>query len=98
MPERENTAIAGATLGANIALYTAIEYQDIFGKVGLFSPAFWVTDSTFIHLHEKGIHQNLRIYFIAGSRETDSNITEMQHVYDALVLEGQDATEMHFQN
>ena len=96
MPERENTAIAGSTLGANIALYTAIEYQDIFGKVGLFSPAFWVTDSTFIHLQEKGIQKNLRIYFVAGSRETDSNIAEMQRVYDALARAGQDENEMRF--
>jgi len=96
MPEREYTAIAGSTLGANIALYTAIEYQDVFGKVGLFSPAFWFSDSCYIHIHEKGIHQNLKVYFVAGQHESDSNIAEMRRMYDALAREGQDENEMHF--
>lgn len=96
MPEREYTAIAGSTLGANIALYTAIEYQDVFGKVGLFSPALWYSDSCYIHLLEKGIHQNLKVYFVAGQQESDSNIAEMRRMYDALAREGQDENEMHF--
>jgi predicted alpha/beta superfamily hydrolase len=96
MPGREYTAIAGSTLGANIALYTAIEYQDVFGKVGVFSPAFWYSDSCYIHLREKGIHQNLKVYFVAGQNESDSNIAEMRRMYDALAREGQDENEMHF--
>jgi predicted alpha/beta superfamily hydrolase len=96
MPEREYTAIAGSTLGANIALYTAIEYQDVFGKVGVFSPAFWYSDSSYVHLHQKGIHQDLKIYFVAGQNESDLTITEMKRMYDALAREGQDESEMHF--
>ena len=96
MSEREYTAIAGSTLGANIAMYTAIEYQDVFGKVALFSPALWLSDSSYIHLHDKGIHQNLKVYFVAGQNESDSNIAEMRRMYDALAREGQDENEMHF--
>lgn len=96
MPEREYTAIAGSTLGANIALYTAVEYQDIFGNVGLFSPAFWYSDSSYLQIHEKGIHQNLRVYFVAGQHESDENISQMRRMYDALAREGQDENEMYF--
>ena len=96
LPGREYTAIAGSSLGANISLYTAIEYQDVFSKVGVFSPAFWFSDSCYVHLHEKGISEDLRIYFVAGAHESDNNITDMTAMYDALIQEGQDINEMQF--
>ena len=98
LPGRDYTAIAGSSLGANIALYTAIEHQDVFGKVGVFSPAFWFSDSCYIHLHEKGITQQLRIYFVAGAHESDNNIADMTRMYNALYQEGQDENEMFFLN
>ena len=96
LPERAYTAIAGSSVGANISMYTAIEYQDVFGKVGIFSPAFWLSDSAYIHLAQKGITDDLRIYFVAGENESATMISNMQHMYDALVDAGQDASEMRF--
>jgi predicted alpha/beta superfamily hydrolase len=96
LPGRDYTAIAGSSLGANISMYTAIEYQDVFSKVGIFSPAFWFSDSCYVHLHEKGITQELRIYFVAGQNESSTNIADMTAMYNALVQEGQDENEMFF--
>jgi predicted alpha/beta superfamily hydrolase len=96
LPGREYTAVAGSSLGANISMYTGIEYQDVFGKVGIFSPAFWFSDSSFIHLESKGITQDLRVYFVAGQNESASIIADMMEMYDALVDAGQDESEMYF--
>ena len=96
LPGREYTAIAGSSLGANISMYTAIEYQDVFSKVGIFSPAFWFSDSCYVHLQDKGITQDLRIYFVAGQNESSTNIADMTAMYNALVQEGQDINEMFF--
>jgi predicted alpha/beta superfamily hydrolase len=96
LPGREYTAIAGSSLGANISLYTAIEYQDVFSKVGMFSPALWMSDSSYVHIHDKGITKNLRIYFVAGHRESDTNMADMTTMYNALIREGQDMNEMFF--
>ncbi len=96
LPGREYTAIAGSSLGANISMYTAIEYQDVFSKVGIFSPAFWFSDSSYVHLAAKGISQDLRVYFVAGQNESATNITDMMEMYDALVDAGQEESEMYF--
>lgn len=37
---RDNTAVAGNSMGGRNALYTAFTYPDIFGYVGAFSPAY----------------------------------------------------------
>ena len=93
---REYTAIAGSSLGANISMYAAVEHQDIFSKVGIFSPAFWFSDSSFIHLQAKGITQDLRVYFVAGQNESATIIADMMAMYDALIDAGQDESEMYF--
>ncbi|MBK9103835.1 MAG: T9SS type A sorting domain-containing protein [Saprospiraceae bacterium] len=96
LPGREYTAIAGSSVGANISMYTAIEYQNIFSKVGIFSPAFWFSDSSYIHLAAKGITQDLRVYFVAGQNESAGMIPDMMAMYDALIAAGQDESEMYF--
>lgn len=96
LPDRDYTAIAGSSVGANISMYTAIEYQNIFSKVGIFSPAFWFSDSSYIHLAAKGITQDLRVYFVAGQNESAGMIPDMMAMYDALIAAGQDESEMYF--
>ena len=96
LPGREYTAIAGSSMGGNISMYTGIEHQDIFGKVGIFSPAFWFSDSSFIHLASRGIEQDLRVYFVAGENESATIIEDMMAMYDALIEAGQDESEMFF--
>ena len=46
-PDRLNTAIAGSSVGAYIALYAGIKYQNVFSKIGSFSPAYWFEDSIY---------------------------------------------------
>ncbi len=96
--DREYTAVAGSSMGANISMYTGIEHQEVFGKVGIFSPAFWFSDSSYLHLAQKGISQDLRIYFVAGQNESAGMIADMMTMYDALVAAGQDESEMFFLN
>lgn len=40
LPAKENTIIAGADVGGLIAYYTTLLYPAVFGKAGIFSPAF----------------------------------------------------------
>lgn len=98
LPGREYTAIAGSSMGGNISMYAGIEYQDVFGKVGIFSPAFWFSDSSYLHLAQKGITQDLRIYFVASQNESSTMIPNMMAMYDALIDAGQDENQMFFLN
>ncbi|MBU0676670.1 MAG: effector binding domain-containing protein [Verrucomicrobia bacterium] len=42
LPDRENTAIAGSSMGGIASFLLAWEYPDVFSKAGCFSPAFWL--------------------------------------------------------
>lgn len=87
---REYTAIAGSSLGANISLYAGIEYQEVYSKIGIFSPAIWFSDSAYLHVVEEGINEDMRIYFVAGDNESSSMVPDMMAMYDTLIYAGMD--------
>lgn len=41
-PDSDNTIICGSSLGGLISFFAATRYSHIFGKAGIFSPAFWM--------------------------------------------------------
>ena len=96
LPDREFTAIAGSSLGANISIYTGIEYQEIFSKVGIFSPAFWFSDSIYQHVVDEGVYETMRIYFVAGDNESSTIIEDMQAMFDTLAFAGLGVNNMQF--
>ena len=93
---REYTAIAGSSLGANISLYTAIEYQDVFSKVGIFSPALWFSDSIYYQVTLEGLQEELRFYFVAGDNESSTMISDIMDMIDTLLTEGAGAENIRF--
>ena len=42
LPERENTAIAGSSMGGLMSLYAACHYGEIFSRFACLSPSIWV--------------------------------------------------------
>lgn len=90
-PERMFTGVGGSSLGGLIALYTAIEHQDIFGKALVLSPSLWFSDSTYLHVADRGVTEDLRIFMAAGTRESTSMIPDMEAMRAILLAEGADA-------
>lgn len=45
-PQADHTFLAGSSAGANITLYMALHYQEIFSKFGIFSLADWIFDDS----------------------------------------------------
>ena len=39
--DKENTYIAGSSMGGLISMYAVLKYPYVFGGAGVFSPAFW---------------------------------------------------------
>ena len=42
LPERENTAIAGSSMGGLLSLYAACRYNQVFSRAACLSPSLWV--------------------------------------------------------
>ena len=41
LPERENTLIAGSSMGGLMALYAATQYNGVYSRAAALSPCFW---------------------------------------------------------
>ena len=68
LPDRENTAVAGASMGGLVSLWLGLN-TDAFGAVGVFSPAFW-TSPNFTKVVMNGSKKDeLRIYMDMGTEE-----------------------------
>jgi predicted alpha/beta superfamily hydrolase len=68
LPDRANTVVAGSSMGGLVSLWLGLN-TDVFGAVGVFSPAFW-TSPNFTKAVMQGANKDgLRIYMDMGTRE-----------------------------
>ncbi|HSP11712.1 MAG TPA: alpha/beta hydrolase-fold protein [Salegentibacter sp.] len=89
-PQREHTGIFGSSLGGLISFYGAIKHPETFGKVGVFSPSFWFSDSIYDFAENAEISENVKFYFLAGTEEDETlipNINRMIRLLEKKVFE-----------
>ncbi|MCS6930319.1 MAG: alpha/beta hydrolase-fold protein [Saprospiraceae bacterium] len=68
--DRECTAIGGSDFGALISFYGAMEFQHVFSKALLFSPAFWFAGIPLQnYVLAKGKRNSMKMYFLIGGQE-----------------------------
>lgn len=94
LPQREFTAIAGSSMGGLISFYAGLKYQDVFGKVGIFSPSFWFNDSIYTFCSGQPKTNDMKFYFTAGRYESSSLVVEIKDMYDSLYAGGFTDAEM----
>ncbi|WP_452225098.1 TIM-barrel domain-containing protein [Lacinutrix chionoecetis] len=70
--DRTNTAIFGSSMGGLISHYAALKYPEIFGKVGVYSPAFWFAPEVNEFTKKHGNLQNTKMYLLAGGKEGEN--------------------------
>ncbi|HYH78906.1 MAG TPA: alpha/beta hydrolase-fold protein, partial [Longimicrobium sp.] len=71
-PDRLSTGVGGSSMGGLISLHAALKYPEVFGRAGVFSPAFWFSDSTFVQARAGAPPRpGTRIYLVTGAREGD---------------------------
>ena len=96
-PDVAHTGIAGSSLGGLISVYAALKYPKVFGKVGAFSPAFWVCNDSlraFAKTHPAA--RTARFYFMCGPKESETMLPLMAQWRDELRAEGVPAANLSF--
>lgn len=88
MPNRENTGIAGSSMGGLISLYAALQYPSVFSKAALFSPSFWFSDSLLTYMNTVTYSLPQRFYFLAGQNESTTMVSDIQDVTAKLTQQG----------
>jgi predicted alpha/beta superfamily hydrolase len=85
LPDRENTAIGGSSLGGLISLYGGLTRTHIYSKVLIFSPSLWVSKKIYRLAEEFQPTENTKFYLYAGEKESQyhiPNIKRMQHTLE----------------
>ena len=96
-PEAAHTGIAGSSLGGLISVYAALKYPQVFGRVGAFSPSFWVcNDSLQAYAKTHPVAHTARFYFVCGPKESETMLPLMAAWRDALQAQGVPAANIAF--
>lgn len=81
-----NTGIIGSSMGGLISLYANAKYPATFGKAGIFSPAFWIVRNELnSYLNTITISAPIKNYYVAGTTESSSMMSDMQTVRNLML-------------
>ncbi len=72
LPGSQDTWMAGSSMGGLISFYAGLYYPTVFGRLGIFSPSFWVVPqmkAQVKQLVKKATHGKQKYYFYAGGAE-----------------------------
>jgi len=73
-PNTKNTMFIGSSLGGLTSFYALLKYPTVFGKAGVFSPAFWINRDSIVALAQNTKKLKSKIYFLCGDNEGDDDV------------------------
>ena len=83
-PDREDTAIAGSSMGGLISHYALLRYPQVFGKAAIFSPSYWFSNEVYTQTAARPWPAGTRSYFYIGGREGDESVADVQRMLPLL--------------
>ena len=86
--DKSNTAIMGSSMGGLISHYAGLNYSDTFGRIGVFSPSFWISEKGFENAKKKSSSAHNKMYFLMGSREGSDMIDNMERMKNVMLSNG----------
>jgi len=72
----KNTGIMGSSLGGLVSYYAILKYPTVFGRAGIFSPAFWINPEIY-PLMENTPKLKAKIYFLCGDNESTEMVSDL---------------------
>jgi predicted alpha/beta superfamily hydrolase len=101
LPDRENTAIMGSSMGGLISHYAIHQYPDVFSKAGIFSPSYWYSKEVYSQTRMQPVPKTAKLYLIMGGKEggerTLKKMTKQlqkqqhpaEHLYSEVIADGE---------
>lgn len=84
---RKNTLMAGSSMGGLITFYAGLFYPKVFGKLGILSPAFWISPKISDEIKKQvkaKTHSGQKYFFYGGGAENQTMVSDMVSVYDLM--------------
>jgi predicted alpha/beta superfamily hydrolase len=86
LTEPVHTVLFGSSLGGLISQYGLMQRQDVFGKAGVFSPAFWFNPEVYNHSETTPKQGAKKIYMLAGIPEDNGSVVDAVNQMEAALL------------
>lgn len=84
LPGKEHTITAGSSMGGLISYYATIKYPAVFGKAGIFSPAFWTAAGIDSLTAEIAANLTTKYFFYMGGKEGGTYVEDMKRICSML--------------
>ncbi|MDN3655488.1 alpha/beta hydrolase-fold protein [Ferruginibacter paludis] len=81
---KNRTIIGGSSMGGLISFYALLKYPDVFGRGGIFSPAFWTADGIKKLTDSAGNKLTGKLFFYIGELEGGTYVNDMEEVVETV--------------
>lgn len=85
---RNGTWIWGSSMGGLISQYAGVKYQEVFSRIGVFSPSLWFDQRIMQQPALEGFRLPVRTYVMAGAQESASMVSQVQQLQSAMAQAG----------
>lgn len=89
LPDSDNTIIAGSSMGGLVSYYAMLQRPDVFGKAGIFSPAFWTAPAIMALTDSLAPKVSSKFFFYIGEKEGDAFVKDMEELLELLGVKSQ---------
>ena len=84
LPAKDYTLIAGSSMGGLISLYAMMQYPDVFGKAGIFSPSIWAANNIDTLTDAAAGKLSGKLFFYAGGQEGEIFINDVVRIQEKI--------------
>lgn len=84
LTDKNNTLIAGSSMGGLISYYAMLQKPDVFGKAGIFSPSFWTAPAIKTLTDSLAKNTGGKFFFYIGGKEGEDVVKDMEEVQELL--------------
>ena len=88
LPAREQTGVAGSSMGGLLSLYAFFRRSDTFGFAAVMSPSLWFARGAIFDWVQAQVFADSRLYLDVGAREGDRTLANVQRMRDLLIAKG----------
>ncbi|HEX7831297.1 MAG TPA: alpha/beta hydrolase-fold protein [Thermoanaerobaculia bacterium] len=96
LPDRENTAIGGSSLGGLVSLHLAVTRPDVFGRAAVMSPSVWWADRAVLTTVDAFREQPPRMWLDIGGREGVEALHDVRRLREVIARKGWSDETFHY--
>lgn len=80
LPARRHTAMIGSSLGGLVTQFALARHPQVFGRAGIFSPSYWVSDAVYDSVRRAAPPPDTRICLYAGGQEDERMLPDLERM------------------